>query len=280
MDEEDSVTNTRIYLQKSLDSALKTPPHQHPERKGKLTKKMWPILFEPFENELFSSWFTRISLANLSNPSQRVQQFNIKTNRHDYDMEINDSLFVNISDKTGIEMESLMNHTFYYENQNYNSILTEQINTVKIFNAICFTSWNERGKNTFRFCPECLKADPIPYFRKSWRYTFFTFCPIHNCYLENQCPNCHSPVLFYKLDWNSKIYYCYNCHFNLADTKSKKIPRLEASYSRYQEFLNSQTYSSRQVFLLITLAWFIANFCDITDPIYHRSSSVPLQRKY
>lgn len=256
------------FLQKALDSIIKSHPQQDKSKNNPQNKKLWPIIFTPFEDESFSSWFTRISFANVSTPTQRVEQFEIKPINYDYDVEIKDDIFLKINSKTNLDVESLKKHTFYHENQQFNSLLLEQQNIVKIFKALCFTSWNERGQNNMRYCPECLKHDITPYFRKQWRYQFYTFCPIHLCLLESKCPNCNSPVLFHKLTWKSKLHYCYQCHFDLSETKPIKIIRMDLDHIHYQDFLLSQPYSYKQIYLLVTLAWFIANFCDITDPIF------------
>lgn len=29
------------------------------------------------------------------------------------------------------------------------------------------------------FCPECLATDPIPYFRREWRFAWWVGCPVH-----------------------------------------------------------------------------------------------------
>ena len=46
------------------------------------------------------------------------------------------------------------------------------------------------GKAASGYCPVCLQADDIPYFRLVWRIAFVTHCPIHHCRLLTACPNC------------------------------------------------------------------------------------------
>ena len=45
------------------------------------------------------------------------------------------------------------------------------------------------------FCPDCL--DEGAYWRASWEYTFFAFCPVHRVWLEDRCGSCDSPVGFW-----------------------------------------------------------------------------------
>jgi len=68
-----------------------------------------------------------------------------------------------------------------------------------------------------RFCPYCLKQDKTPYFRDSWFSKPHLICPIHRCALLDSCPQCNSPVKFWKTCWNEKITCCSNCHHNITE---------------------------------------------------------------
>jgi len=41
-----------------------------------------------------------------------------------------------------------------------------------------------------RFCPYCLKTDPLPYYRIEWRFKFWKYCPKHGVEMQTICSNC------------------------------------------------------------------------------------------
>lgn len=47
-----------------------------------------------------------------------------------------------------------------------------------------------------QFCPDCLRGDSTPYFRRHWRYAFMTTCAVHATRLETHCPWCDRPFDF------------------------------------------------------------------------------------
>ena len=61
------------------------------------------------------------------------------------------------------------------------------------------------------FCPECLRGDPQPYFRKIWRLSLSTVCPTHCCYLHDRCPQCSTPLTPYIACRNGQMTDCYKC---------------------------------------------------------------------
>ena len=49
----------------------------------------------------------------------------------------------------------------------------------------------ERG---MQYCPDCLRTDENPYFRRNWRLSLVTICPIHRRYLAERCVSCMEQV--------------------------------------------------------------------------------------
>lgn len=45
------------------------------------------------------------------------------------------------------------------------------------------------------FCPDCLEEGS--YWRRSWEYTFFAFCPRHRVWLEDRCAACKCRITFW-----------------------------------------------------------------------------------
>jgi hypothetical protein len=78
-----------------------------------------------------------------------------------------------------------------------------------------------------QYCPACLRADPVPYFRKTWRLSLKTFCVTHQCRLLDTCPDCSAPVSFHRLDMGRPeaevgmpLCTCHVCGFDLATART------------------------------------------------------------
>lgn len=96
------------------------------------------------------------------------------------------------------------------------------------------------------FCPQCLAADSIPYFRLSWRYAFSTVCPIHHSLLTDQCPQCGRPPWPSACGVSERISpsftsfaLCPYCDFNLSCTETRDLasPNLADGISSNHEAL-------------------------------------------
>ena len=82
------------------------------------------------------------------------------------------------------------------------------------------------------FCPNCLRKDgPTPYFRTRWRLALAVVCPECGLWLQEKCPNCQAPVVFFRIDLGRKselpdvsISHCFQCRFDLAQADSVPAP--------------------------------------------------------
>jgi Zn ribbon nucleic-acid-binding protein len=74
------------------------------------------------------------------------------------------------------------------------------------------------------FCPQCLKEDKIPYFRKQWRYTFYNACSKHKVFLADRCGVCYERVRLSKMRFNGSIVHCSKCGNDLRKTRTRKVP--------------------------------------------------------
>jgi hypothetical protein len=57
--------------------------------------------------------------------------------------------------------------------------------------------WHERRQPKYRWCPKCLKKDPVPYLRWYWRLSALLWCPRHQVLLSELCPACDAPLLLH-----------------------------------------------------------------------------------
>lgn len=82
-----------------------------------------------------------------------------------------------------------------------------------------------------RYCPLCLKTDPVPHFRIEWRFDPWRWCPIHSCLLNDRCPNCHRTIQtpFNMINAGSgqsgiaNLSYCHSCGLSLLTGKPSII---------------------------------------------------------
>ncbi len=97
-----------------------------------------------------------------------------------------------------------------------------------------------------QFCPACLTADSIPYFRKAWRLAIFTYCPLHRITLHDACPACGEPIAYHRHDFGrdvgnaTEIHECYACRFDLrlAPLTKTSFPSSEI-HAVFDAMLNS-----------------------------------------
>ena len=85
---------------------------------------------------------------------------------------------------------------------------------------------DKRTHHGLMYCPLCLKEDKVPYWRKKWRYFFYTACPKHKIFLTDRCWHCYKPIKILKMQVIDEIKYCSYCKadLSLTNTKEKILP--------------------------------------------------------
>lgn len=83
----------------------------------------------------------------------------------------------------------------------------------------------------YKYCPECLESDPVPYWRWEWRFKHYEICLVHRSRLFDRCYNCSLRVQIKKND--DKRYrsyqdagvmnFCLKCGACLSEIDSKVI---------------------------------------------------------
>jgi hypothetical protein len=94
-----------------------------------------------------------------------------------------------------------------------------------------------RRRHGLQYCPECLRTDAKPYFRRTWRLAWATVCAEHDCRLHDACPECGSVLHPHKA---ISLHRCHHCHSSL--TRARDIAcSAEASYQQRTFELALQT---------------------------------------
>lgn len=87
---------------------------------------------------------------------------------------------------------------------------------------------DKRTHNGLMYCPKCLKEDRVPYWRKKWRYFFYTACPKHKIFLTDRCWHCNKPIKLIKIKLSDTLKYCYHCGADLSLTQTFQGNRPES----------------------------------------------------
>lgn len=73
-------------------------------------------------------------------------------------------------------------------------------------------SRNRRRSGGLQYCPICLAADRLPFFRLQWRLAWHTGCPRHGNALLDRCGHCGRPVEPHRLSLSQRILsICSSC---------------------------------------------------------------------
>ncbi|MGD0281787.1 MAG: TniQ family protein [Dissulfurispiraceae bacterium] len=90
--------------------------------------------------------------------------------------------------------------------------------------------WHMVRFSRTKVCPECLKEEN--YCRKIWDLAAVTACPIHKCFLYDECPNCLSPI-----KWNRFRVSVCDCNYDFRSAPSLKVKDEYLSLTRHIYFL-------------------------------------------
>jgi len=208
--------------------------------------EIWPATLFPQNDELLSSWLTRIA----HNHYQKIYTFyksvepvkNARIWSRDIDSTIDEVFLSKLSEHTGITIGRILKTTLKsYEE----SLFLKKIpngNTKWILGLGIKNSKIERYG--LMYCPGCLRKDKKhPYYRKKWRLSISVCCPDCGCYLKEKCSKCKSPIWFTRSELGKKelmpdksFTHCYNCGYDLKKSRGSKA---EPTIIKYQQLINT-----------------------------------------
>ncbi len=188
-----------------------------------LTGKVWPVHLKPQQDELLSSWLTRLALAH----GQTVAAFTnlvwlgrVLVSR-ELDLWNDPALFETLSSKTNTPQDEVFATTL----TSYQGRLWEETHQ-------SHAPWllarhvNVRPQKHFglQFCPCCLAADAEPYFRRHCRLACVVLCPLHRTLLLDRCQSCGTAVCYERQTVKALrktdrwlITQCHGCNSDLRD---------------------------------------------------------------
>ena len=186
---------------------------------------LWPIHLRPETGELLSSWLVRFAHAHglrvESMCSLLFGRCSPVWNR-DIDRSVPIEMLTNLSKASANDLHLLQQCTL----QSFEGIISERVNCLGNTPGILPLGiyHRKRTRASLMFCPQCLRTDPYPFFRKAWRISWVVICGAHGLRLLDFCPKCSAPVVPHRADmkWRiqtsvgSDLHCCCNrCGFNL-----------------------------------------------------------------
>jgi hypothetical protein len=168
-------------------------------RPEELSGQIWPIHLKPLDDELLSCWMVRLARAYGVKPVwfwNRVWKRDAVAYRF-VDRSAPVELLLLLSAGTGTCYERVVQTT-----------LQPLANVRSILSPV----------PSLRYCPECLAADPVPYFRRQWQMGFLLVCPLHGVRLRAACHRCREPLTPELLGLDAaSVGCCSHCRADLRE---------------------------------------------------------------
>lgn len=219
-----------------------------------------PVRVSPIQDETRSSWLARLCQANAI--SVRILSQSLKNKcllLRDFDRGAPPEALYALAKLSGLTTRVIEEMSLLYNTQHflkYDSVY----GTASFISSVSRTYTREMSRG-ISFCPDCLRDDPIPYFRKQWRYSFVTTCLKHKRLLIDHCPNCSEPfqhnfgntgAAYYNREEMMRCAYC--CHpinrnrYNSSDQKCAALlyevtsSLLQSTEEHWTQFASSGQY--------------------------------------
>src|SRR5262247_3803390 len=192
-----------------------------------LSGQRFPCHVQPQADELLSSWLTRLSLAHGLQPRTFCAILWPATPIWigDLDWRATPDMLAILAQKTATSHQRAFATTL----RAYAGTLWEGLGSYSSRPWLLpgARQSQRQGRPGLQYCPQCLRADATPYFRRCWRLGFVTVCTDHSRLLLDRCPACCDPVNFHLLPYDTDtIARCHQCQFDLVFAES---PALEAN---------------------------------------------------
>ncbi|UCA58626.1 TniQ family protein [Chryseobacterium rhizoplanae] len=212
-----------------------------------LGKNIWAKYIPPYQDELFTSWFFRITQAH-EVKSHSFGKYYFKDQQfwnRDVDNMPTDYLKKVIYDNTPLEY-STIDRLFL---NNYQNWLFENHNPNGFTSGILplGITHRKRKRNGLLYCPTCLKQ---AYYKKQWRLLISYVCCDCEVLLRDCCPKCYNPITFHRLEQGNKkiikiqslLHLCSLCNYDLTQYFEKANKNQISTQIKIYEILN-QGYS-------------------------------------
>lgn len=147
--------------------------------------KLLPAFCKPYEDELLSSWLTRMAFDHGLGTKDFCDQIWSRYTNLDIDRLISKENLQALVEQTGCSFEQVRATTLAgCENHIFTSPNDHVMDNWVLANNHQTRTWGPG----LLYCPKCLIKKP--YFKKQWRLAISFVCTECNCYLNECCPHC------------------------------------------------------------------------------------------
>jgi len=229
-----------------------------------LTGNLFAFHPKPLLDELLTSWLMRIAHGNglKVHPFARLYfDHQQQIWNRDFDKCATDAFLQTIAGYSAISYKQALGTTL----RGFEGVLYESHNPYGNTKWLLPIGIYHRKRKLFglQYCPLCLFHDAQPYFRRRWRLAFHTACDIHRIRMHDRCPDCESPISFYRTELGdrnsypgSSMAHCHHCGFDLA-----RSPVQHENWSSWQMSVAHQSL----------LNWFDTGWSFATGQVQHYS---------
>ena len=225
-----------------------------------MKRQSWPVHVQIFDDELLSTWLVRVALEQGCDPLVATSNMWSKWRAwtRDLDRLIDSEKILILAECTNIAPDRLAGASVWHLVKLMSSKVTPDSTNWPWLLPLGSRNRNHRGG--LQFCPECLKGDPQPYFRRIWRMAWLVACPIHGCLLLDRCEMCRRPVEPQKVRaLDGAIDRCPHCRGLYSASSSRQadsdVLALQAmcldAMSSGEGAIGSEIYSSQRWFEII-----------------------------
>ncbi|MCI0338146.1 MAG: TniQ family protein [Acidobacteria bacterium] len=207
-------------------------------------RRAWPVPLKPLEDELLSSWLVRLSGAHGLTLSSFCNAVWPKKGVRLLDLEVlpKAEILNTLAEKTRTPMTKVEATTLtVYDGRLFIDTSHRQIQWVLRYGR-------DRNRETtqcgLQYCPDCLREDEEPYFRREWRLALVVICPQHRLQLHDCCHRCGQAVRLIRsviddtgYGLSGTITTCWNCRVDLRDMPENLRVSVPPAELEYQQFL-------------------------------------------
>lgn len=197
-----------------------------------LSGELWPAHPKPLPDELLSSWLMRTAHAN----GLRLQTFcNLifggrrQVWNRDIDRLGPTWLISTMAACTGTPWTIAYGTTL----RTFEGVLFRRFRAAGTLQWIQTLLMYHRKRQGYglQVCPRCLREGEQPYYRRIWRVSFNTVCPLHQRMLLDRCPACGAGIAFHRTDIGRDQLHdmprlmlaCHRCGLNLSNVDAPAL---------------------------------------------------------
>lgn len=217
----------------------------------------WTIQPGPLKGELFSSWICRLAWAKRLNPNHLFE--GLRTYNRDIDIRPYEWLLEDLTKFTRVSEEEIRGMLL----DHWDDLLHKFKRGGYPIGVIGRPHYKTQG---IRICPECLKDDTVPYYRKIWRVGVITACTKHKCLLVDRCPECQSFIDPKRVGWKDSPTSCFNCGFDLRESPVLSIQAGDPFFGAVGEL--GSLGSADKIFKVFKLARLLWDASSLEDECY------------